>query len=147
MKKTENKKSRATVPLRSVCRNTIFKNFTLILNAPRIYSIWAPDFEAKRIFVSFSFSRSYSNFLVIPRSVLLGGMRNFFWGFQNEWWNSIDNRPSYSHQEWFSSYCPFNLISGYYKFFTSFRAVAFVRRSVLLRGISISAVAHCAEFQ
>jgi hypothetical protein len=40
-----------------------------------IYSIWASDFEAKRIFFSFSFSRSYSNFSINPRSSLLPGFK------------------------------------------------------------------------
>jgi hypothetical protein len=43
-----------------------------------IYSIWASDFEAKRIFFSFSFSRSYSNTLMNPRCRLLRGFKNIF---------------------------------------------------------------------
>ncbi len=36
-----------------------------------IYSIWAPDFEAKRIFFPLWFSQSYSNILMNPRCRLL----------------------------------------------------------------------------
>ncbi len=48
-----------------------------------IYSIWNSDFEAKRIFFSFSFSRNYSNFSMNPRSSLLRGFKKNVEGFQN----------------------------------------------------------------
>ncbi len=41
----------------------------------RIYSIWAPDFEAKRIFFSLSFLRSYSNISMNPHCRLLRGFK------------------------------------------------------------------------
>ncbi len=40
-----------------------------------IYSIRAQDFEAKRIFFSLSFSRSYSNISINPRCRLLRGFK------------------------------------------------------------------------
>ncbi len=40
-----------------------------------IYSIWAPDFEAKRIFFSLSFSRRYSNISMNQRCRLLRGFK------------------------------------------------------------------------
>jgi hypothetical protein len=43
-----------------------------------LYSIWAPDFEAKRIFLPFLFSPSYSNILMNPRCRLLRGLIFFF---------------------------------------------------------------------
>ncbi len=43
-----------------------------------VYSIWVPDFDAKRIFFSFSFSRSYSNISMNPRCRLLRGLKIFF---------------------------------------------------------------------
>ncbi len=43
-----------------------------------IYSIWASYFEAKRVFFSFSFSRSYSNISMNPRCRLLRGLQNIF---------------------------------------------------------------------
>jgi hypothetical protein len=40
-----------------------------------LYSIWAQDFEAKRIFFSLPFSRSYSNISMNPRCRLLLGFK------------------------------------------------------------------------
>ncbi len=42
---------------------------------PWICSVFVPDFEAKRIFFSFSFSRNYSNILMNPRCRLLRGFK------------------------------------------------------------------------
>ena len=62
----------------SYLKGTVVRDFLSSVFFSWIYSTWAPDFEAKRIFVSFAFSRSYSNFSVILRSVLLRGMIIFF---------------------------------------------------------------------
>ncbi len=40
-----------------------------------IYSIWAPDLEAKRIFFSLSFSRSYLNISMNPGCRILRGFK------------------------------------------------------------------------
>jgi hypothetical protein len=40
-----------------------------------ILNIWAPDFNAKRIFFYLSFSRSYSNISMNPRCRLLRGFK------------------------------------------------------------------------
>ncbi len=40
-----------------------------------IYSIWAPDFDTKRIFFSLLFSQSYSNVFIYPRCRLLQGFK------------------------------------------------------------------------
>ncbi len=56
----------------TVARDFLASFFSLI------YSIWASDFESKRIFFSFSFSRSYSNISMNPRCRLLRGFKNTF---------------------------------------------------------------------
>jgi hypothetical protein len=43
-----------------------------------IFSLWASYFEAKRIFFSFVFSRSYLNISMNPRCRLLRGFKNIF---------------------------------------------------------------------
>jgi hypothetical protein len=84
----------------------------------------ASDFEAKRIFFSFSFSRSYSNILMNPRCRLLWGFKNIFLRIPKLVVKFIDIRSSCSRHESFSSYCPFNLVSIRSKFDIWIRAVA-----------------------
>jgi hypothetical protein len=67
-------------------KGTVARDFLARVFFMDQYSIWASDFEAKRIFFSFSFSRNYSNFSMNPRSSLLQG-------------NSIDIRSSSSRHK------------------------------------------------
>jgi hypothetical protein len=64
--KIRSKKFCWTVPLKGQKREIFWSRFF-----SWIYSIWAPDFEANRIFFSVSFSRSYSNISMNPRCRLL----------------------------------------------------------------------------
>ncbi len=59
-KKNRSPKSRASVPLKGQQREIFWSRFF-----SWIYSIQAPDFEAKRIFFSLSFSQSYQNIQMI----------------------------------------------------------------------------------
>ncbi len=66
----------ATFSILALFKGTVAQDFL-----PRffswIYSIWAPDFDANRIF--FSFSRSYLNISMNPRCRLLRGFKFFLY--------------------------------------------------------------------
>ncbi len=57
-------------------KGTVARDFLVsVFFVDPLYCICATDFEAERIFFSFSFSRSYSNFSMNPRSSLLRGIK------------------------------------------------------------------------
>jgi hypothetical protein len=58
----------------TIANGTVTRDFlALLFFTDLLYGVWAPDFEAIRIFFSFSFSLSYSNISTNPRSKLLQG--------------------------------------------------------------------------
>ncbi len=60
--------------MQAYLKGTVARDF-LVSFFSWIYSIWIPDFKAKRIFFSVLFSRSYSNILMNPRCRLLRGFK------------------------------------------------------------------------
>ncbi len=118
-----------TVPLKGQQREIFWSRFF-----SWIHSICAPDFEAKRIFFSFLFSQSYSNFSMFRRSSLLRGFK-------------IIDVAYCAHCH--SPQQPTAPIVIPHNSLLRLSSIEFFRkcpRCRLLRGFKISAVAYCAFY-